>query len=55
MAKREREFEKFEVLRKMYYSSQKACYSNFSPLKKSRTCSSFDGQIPDGKACMRVF
>ena len=29
--------------------------TSVSPMKKSKSCSFFDGEITNGKACMRVF
>ena len=59
MAKHEREFEEFEDLSKVSNPSPKAkihaVVMSVSPMKKSRTCSFFDSEISDGKACMRVF
>ena len=59
MAKREHEFDDFEDLSKVSHPFLKAeihaVVTSVSPMKKSRTCSFFDGKISDGKACMRVF
>ncbi len=59
MAKREREYDEFEDVSKVSYPSTKAkihaMVASVSPMKKSKTCSFFDGEITDGKSCMRVF
>lgn len=59
MAKREREVEEFEDVSKVLHPSPNAkihaVVNAVSPMKKSKTCSFFDGEITDGKACMRVF
>ena len=57
MAKRERE--EFEDVSKVLHPSPNAkihaVVNAVSPMKKSKTCSFFDGEITDEKVCMRVF
>ena len=59
MAKREREVEEFKDVSKVLHPSPNAkihaVVNAVSPMKKSKTCSLFDGEITDGKACMRMF
>lgn len=57
--KREHEMEEFEDISKVLHPSPKAkinaVLTNVSPMKRSKTCSFFDGEITDGKSTMRVF
>ena len=59
MAKREREIDEFETVSEISHASPNAkvhgVISSLSPMKKSKTCSYFDGEVTDGKSCMRVF
>ena len=57
MAKREREeeFEVSEVAHPSSCASVKGVVKTLSPMKKSKSCSYFDGEISDGKASMRLF
>ncbi len=52
-------FVKFQELSKVSYTSPNAkihaVVDSLSPMKKSKTCSYFDGQITDGKTTMQVF
>ena len=54
-----RKLEGFENMSDVSYPSPNAkihsVISALSPMKKSRSCSYFDGEITDGKACMRLF
>ena len=59
MAKREREVEEFDDISTVLHPSPNAkihaVISLVSPMKQSKSCSCFDGEITDGKACMGVF
>ena len=59
MAMHEREFDEFEDLSKVLHPSPKAkiqaVVTSVLLMKKSRTCSIFNEEISDGKACMCVF
>ena len=59
MVKREREPDEFETVNEISHASPNAklhgVVSSLLPMKKSKTCSYFDGQVTDGKACIRVF
>jgi hypothetical protein len=59
MAKRERKVEEFDDVSRVLHPSLNAkihaVISSVSPMKQSKSCSCFDGEITDGKACMAVF
>ena len=54
-----RKLEEFEDVSNVSHTSPNAkihgVISALSPMKRSRNCSYFDGEITDGKACMRLF
>ena len=59
MAKRERELEEFDSLSEISHALPNAKVHNvvtsLLPMKKSKTCSYFDGDFTDGKVCMLMF
>ena len=59
MAKHERELEEFDSLSEISHASPNAKVHSvvtlLSPVKKSKTCSYFDGDFTNGKACMHMF
>ena len=58
MAKRSREVEEVDVSDVLYQSPNvtiRGVVTGVPPMKKSRNCSYFDGQISDGKTSMRLF
>ena len=59
MAKREQELEELESVSEISHVSPNAkvngVVTSLSPMKKSKTCSYFDGDLTDDKGCMRIF
>ena len=56
MAKRERELDNLsEISHASPNAKVHGVVTSLTPMKKSKTCSYFDGDFTDGKGCMRMF
>lgn len=51
----EDEFDVSDIARPSPKAKVRGVVSTISPMKKSKTCSYFDGELTDGKATMRIF